>query len=263
MQIPLRGSPPHQPILSPPLLLRALAGIRFSSVLKIGDETGAGIADFQDVVRSLYPFVQLEHEQALRFEVKQDGSIDSFPERHPAWRFQDKHKRWRMSLTPTSAYLDVGADGYDSWGEFSSRMAVIVDAVAEHFSPGLVLHSGVRYANLASVDDGKDPRATCARELVSITGNPDLVHADLQWRFAVDEGLLILRSGLLPPGTTYDPVVVEPRPDRNWYLDIDVVNADMRDFDASEIKQSVESQSARAHAIYCWAMSGPSSSKVS
>lgn len=256
MQIPLKGDPSYDGFKGARLLDRALAVVRFSPVLTIADENGVGIASFQDAVRSLYPFAQLEHEQAIRFEVRQDGTIESYPERQAVWRLQDKQRQWRVSLTPISIALEVNAAGYNGWSEFSGRMAFLLDNVENHFRPAVLQNIGVRIVNLSSIENGQDPRPMCAKELVSITGNSALNHADLNWQFTVDEGVLILRSGLLAPGSTYDPNVIEPRTDRNWYLDIDVINTDIQDFDASRIKQAIDTQSKRVRAVYAWAMSG-------
>ena len=92
------------------------------------------------------------------------------------------------------------------------------------------------------------------QSLAIITGNSDLELADLLWRFAVDEGHMLLRSGVIPPLNSYDPNVFPPREHANWYLDIDVSNADTREFDADQINASILAQVRRLHAVYLWAM---------
>jgi hypothetical protein len=112
----------------------------------------------------------------------------------------------------------------------------------------------VRYVNAAPVANGSDPRADCARELVSITGTPGLEIADLLWRFRVDEGHLVLRSGVMPTMGTYEPTLFKPREAPSWYLDIDVANSDTAVFEAAQINASILAQVRRLHAIYLWAM---------
>ena len=252
--LPLRGEPVSETFTGRRLLERALVVVRFTPVLTISEESGSGIANFHEAIRQQYPLAELEHEAAMRVEVRPDGSINSTLENQPVWRLSDIEKAWRLSLTPRSIALETGGDTYKDWPDFAQRISVLVSAVEEYFSPSHVQYVGVRYVNAARVDNGTDPRLECAPELVSITGNSDLELADLLWRFAVDEGHMLLRSGVIPPLNSYDPNVFPPREHANWYLDIDVSNADTREFDADQINASILAQVRRLHAVYLWAM---------
>jgi uncharacterized protein (TIGR04255 family) len=252
--LPLRGEPVSETFTGRRLLERALVVVRFTPVLTISEESGSGIANFHEAIRQQYPLAELEHEAAMRVELRPDGTVDSTLEKHPVWRLSDIDKAWRVSLTSRSIALETGGGTYTDWPDFAQRMSALVSAVAEHFAPSHVQNVGVRYINAASVDNGTDPRLECAPELVSITGNSDLELADLLWRFAVDEGHMLLRSGVIPPLNSYDPNVFPPREHSNWYLDIDVSNADTREFDADQINTSILAQVRRVHAVYLWAM---------
>ena len=261
MTIPLRGEHIPKPFTGRRLLERALVVVRFTPVLKIAEESGMGIAAFQEAVRSLYPLAELEREAVLRLEVKPDGSFGSAPETQPVWRLFDIERAWRVSLTPRSIALETSGETYSDWPDFSKRIGFLVAAVAEHFSPSHRQYIGVRYINAAPVGGVDDPRAVCAPELVSITGSGDLELADLLWRFAVDEGHMVLRSGVMPSGSSYDPSSFEPREDPSWYLDIDVANAETYEFNADKINSSILAQVRRLHAVYLWAMQEKSNRK--
>lgn len=252
MSLPLRGATPTDAYSGRRLLHRALVVVHFSPVLKIADASGAGIADFQDDLRAEYPEVAIESEYMLHFEVRPEG-VQTRQQAVPVWRFADVGRRWRMSLTSESVSLDVG-DGYLSADDLGDRIQRIIQGISAHFKPAQARRVGVRFANAAALDEGEDPRQECARELVSISGHPDLLQSDLLWRFAVDEGTLILRSGVLFPGTSYDPGIFEPKNERNWYLDIDVARDAPLDFSAPVICAAIEGQVKRVHAVYRWAM---------
>lgn len=254
MILPLRGEHVSVPFTGRRLLERALVVVRFTPVLKISEESGSGIADFHDAIRQQYPLVELEHEVAMRVELRPDGSVNSTQENQPVWRLSDIDKAWRVSLTSRSIALETGGDTYNDWADFSKRIGLLVSKVSEYFAPSHLQYIGVRYINTARVDNGADPRLECAPELVSITGNPDLELADLIWRFSVEEGHMLLRSGVIPPLNSYDPNVFLPREHSNWYLDIDVSNSNTRTFDATQINSSVLAQVQRVHAVYSWAM---------
>lgn len=256
MTIPLRGEPISEAFTGRRLLERALVVVRFTPVLTIGDESGKGIADFQEAIRQNYPLAELEHEAMMRFELRPDGTVSSAQETQPVWRISDIEKAWRVSLSARSISLETSGETYSSWPDFAERIGALVAAVAKHFVPSHCQYIGVRYVNAAPVGGSDDPRHHCAPQLVSITGNDGLEMADLLWRFSVDEGYMILRSGVMPSGGSYDPNVFPPREEPNWYLDIDVANAETYEFAAERINKTILSQVRRLHAVYLWAMQG-------
>lgn len=254
MKLPLRGDPSCKPFTGLRLLERALVVIRFTPVLRIGQESGIGIADFQEAVRSPYPLAELEKEAMIRVDVQADGTIGSTQETQPVWRLSSIDSAWRVSLTPRSIALEVSGAHYKDWPDFSHRIGTLVEQIAKHFAPTHRQYIGVRYINSAPIGNGQDPRLLCAEELVSITGNSDLQAADLLWQFSVDEGQMLLRSGVMPAGGSYDPNVFLPKEIPHWYLDIDVGNAITDAFNAAEINTMILNQVKRVHAVYLWAM---------
>lgn len=257
MSIPLRGPTGGATWKGRKLLQRALVVVHFSPVLKISDQTGSGIAAFQEEVRDTYPDLLLEFENLVQFEIRPDGAMEPSMQRQPVWRLFDLQRQWRLSITSQSVALEADGEAYTTWSDFSGRVHRLIQAVGANFQPAQVRRVGVRYVNSAGIDNGDDPRKDCVGSLVSISGEPELLQADLAWRFPVDEGALLLRSGIAAENSTYDPGVFDPVNYRRWYLDIDVFNDRADSFISDEICKSILAQVQRAHEIYKWALPGP------
>lgn len=249
MGIPLHGSAPATPYKGDRLLKRALLVARFSPVMKISLPQGSGIADFQEDIRVNYPNVTLEHDNVIQFSMV-DGEFRPEARLVPIWRFSDTKRHWRVSLSSETIAFEA-EDGYTDRFDFAERANQLVTSVAEHFAPAQILRQGVRYVNCAEYAAIKD---SVTPDLMSITGSNDVFGADLSWRFGVDEGQLILRSGVIPLNQTYDPMVLNPVEHKSWYLDIDIMNDSAIDFNARCVAENFALYIARAHAIFAWAV---------
>jgi uncharacterized protein (TIGR04255 family) len=223
-------------------------------VLTIGDEATGAIARFQDRIRAAYPLFEQEVEQHMRVEITEAGVLETKREAHPVFRFLNLDRHWRVSVTPQSLALEAEAKGYAGWPDFANRIATLITAVRELFNPSHVLSIGVRFLNAAPAEGPEDPRLYCTPELTSVTGQEGLKRADLLWDFKVDEGDLLLRSGLVLPNTTYDPHFFEPRPVLAWYLDIDVIRNEVAQFDDQRVSAAILAQVLRLYEIYRWAL---------
>lgn len=259
MPIPLRGPVATDPVTGRCLLERALVVVRFLPILTIGDQSSGAVARFQDKVRSRYPLFHEEIEQMMQVQAGEDGEITTQRINHFVYRFLDIENNWRVSLTTKSLALEAKTSGYESWADFSDRITDLIRLVYDLFAPSHSESIGVRFLNTGQADCPDDPRKVCAKELVSITGDSNLVAADMAWLFRVDEGELRLRSGLVRPHGTYDPTFFESRPDPTWYLDIDVYRSGMAAFDCDSLSQSIKDQVKRVYAVYRWAMPPESS----
>lgn len=253
MTIPLRGTLKDEPNVGRRLLRRALSAVHFSPVLKINDRSGVSIAGFQDAVRREYPLLQMDIENAIAFEVRPDGNVTPRTQENVVWRMFDPAKVWRVSLTTQSISIEA-EQGYSTRYDFAARIQRLVSCVHDHFAPAQLLRIGVRYVNAAEIGSGVDPRENCDPSLVSLSRHPELEQADLLWRFPIEEGELLLRSGVLLPNMSHDPGVLASVQGRSWYLDIDVASQVAGDFDSAHIGTNVASLVRRAHAIYSWAI---------
>lgn len=262
MGLPLRGAVDVTACREHELLQRALVVVLFSPVLKIADPTGAGIAAFQDAVRGIYPQLDCETEQSIDLEFSPEKGMQPSIRENLQWNLCDEASEWIATLTSQSIALSAGRGGYKSRTDFSARVRYLVEAVQQHFAPAQALRIGVRYVDAAFADGSVDPRGVCAPELVSISGELTLAESDLLWRFPVDEGTLILRSGIVAEGKSYDPQMMPPAPARFWYLDIDIFSEPKTTFSTDVICDAIDRQLLRIYDIYRWALPTPIGTKT-
>jgi uncharacterized protein (TIGR04255 family) len=251
--IPLRGDPRRPAFKGRSLLERAVAAVLFSPVAQLGIKGSELAAAFQEEIRHKYPLLEEAVDTFLNVNVD-DGKVSSGQEERRKWIFRDIDKHWTVVLMQDTIALEGRAAGYSTWGDFVARLVELLAALQKTAAPSHVLRLGVRYLNTGPASGDDDPRRVCAKQLVSITGSDDLQLADLFWVMSVDEGGLFLRSGVMPPGNSYDPSMFEPRDMATWYLDIDVSNSETFSFEPDAIEAQLLRQASRLHAVYYWAM---------
>lgn len=252
-EIPLRDDPARPPYEGPRLIERVIAMIAFTPIAQLGVKDSEFAAAFQEMIRHDYPHLETVADTFINVKFE-GGIVSSLPEERRKWLYRDIAMQWTVSLTQDALFLEGTKDGYSSWPNFVERLSRLVGALQSTAKPSHVLRLGVRYLNTAKAEDENDPRLICAQQLKSLTGNADVKLADLFWVMDTNEGELLLRSGVMPPNSSYDHAMFMQRDHKTWYLDIDVVNNDMIDFEPQKIEDQLRRQACRAHAIYCWAM---------
>lgn len=252
-EIPLRDDPARPPYNGRSLLERALAVIVFTPVAQLGTAESELVAIFQEAVRQEYPLFEAAIDTFLNVKVE-DGNVSSTPDVRRKWLFRDIEENWTVTLTQETLALEGNRSGYSDWPRFIQRLVWLVEQLQSTAKPTHVQKLGVRYLNTGPAHGDDDPRRICARQLTSITGNDDLVLADLFWVLNSNEGELLLRSGVMPAKASYDPLMFIPRDTDTWYLDIDVVNDHTFEFKPQVIESQLLQQASRLHAVYYWAM---------
>lgn len=252
--LPLRGTPELAPYEGPRLLERALAVVQFHPIAKLGEPQSAMVFDFQEEIRREYPVFEPRDAASMRVTVDPKGEVSAHQENSRTWYFATPDRGRSVTLTQGSLALEASAGEYVSRTEFIEQTMQLVNAIAKTAEPSHLARIGIRFLNTSPMTDDVDPRAHCTRELVSISSQPGLEVADLQWHFSVDEGKLILRSGFMPPKNTYDPNFFAERELPTWYLDIDVISSQVGKFVPDLIEKSLTSLIERLHATYQWAM---------
>lgn len=252
--LPLRGNPSFAPYAGPRLIERALAVVHFSPIAKLGEAESVLVNEFQERVRREYPLFEPLLDARVRVAVDSGGEMSAKQENVRLWQFVTTDRERKVTLTPSSLALEVQSPSYIGRVEFVEQVMVLVTALIKAAEPSHVMRVGTRILNTAAVSDGEDPRELCNPELVSISKQEGLEAADLQWHFKVDEGKMLLRSGLMPPKSTYDPHIFAERQEPTWYLDIDVASMEVRQFITHDIKNALTSLIERLHATYQWAM---------
>ncbi|WP_114226910.1 MULTISPECIES: TIGR04255 family protein [Sphingomonas] len=251
--IPLRDDPARPPYKGRTLIERVVARIAFTPVAQLGVKDSEFAASFQEAIRRDYPLFEAAVDTFINVKFE-GGSVSSAPEELRKWLFRDIAAQWTVALTQDALVLEGSREGYSSWTDFVARLNALVIALKSTAGPSHVLRLGIRYINTAPAEGNDDPRLVCAQQLTSVTGNADVKLADLFWVMETNEGELLLRSGVMPPASSYDPAMFMQRNQKTWYLDIDVINSDMIEFEPQAIEAQLRRQASRAHAIYYWAV---------
>ena len=253
--IPLRGDPERPSLGGRKLLERAVAVVTFTPVAQIEAKEGSVLAAFQEEIRHAYPFFEEGVDSVLTMSIDEDGSINSRQDEKRKWLFRDIDRAWTVTLSQSSLSIDGSGEHYTTWDDFLERLDALVRALEITARPTHVDRVGLRYLNTAPAHGAEDPRKFCAPQLASISRQRGLHISDLLWVFDVEEGRLLLRNGLMPPKSSYDPNFFLPRQKGpTWYLDIDVISEGLKEFNINEIRKRLHRQALRLHAIYYWAV---------
>lgn len=252
-EIPLRDDPARPPYKGRALIECVVAMVAFTPIAQLGVKDSELAAAFQEAIRHDYPLFEAGADTFINVKFEA-GSVSSAPEERRKWLFRDIGLQWTVALTQDALILEGNKEGYSSWTDFVARLSALIIALQSTARPSHVLRLGVRYLNTAPAEGDDDPRLVCAKQLTSVTGNADVKLADLFWAMDANEGELLLRSGVMPPNSSYDPAMFKQRDQKTWYLDIDVINSHMMEFEPHAIEAQLRRQAARAHAIYYWAM---------
>jgi uncharacterized protein (TIGR04255 family) len=254
---PLVGASPPEIQLAQSPLIRVLCAVAFSPIFRIADETGAGIASFQDRIRDLYPRVSREQQLGFQVDVQADGQVVSAKQASSIWRFLDVTEGWRLSLSQDNISLETQTS-YVSRDDFLDRLRKIWTVFREELHPAECSRLGVRYVNAL---DATDPAtvaqaATSGLRSLSDTDVADGIEQTMhQAVFNVQEGVLAARWGLLPPNVVHDPSIIFPHPKRRWYLDLDCFAESAQPFDVDKLLLQTRGHAERNYAFFRWAMS--------
>ncbi len=141
-----------------------------------------------------------------------------------ALTFSDPKGLWQVTFTETAVALETS--DYSTRDDFCGRAAEIFAAIASVALPPVVDRVGIRYidrltgATLEKVSTYVIPQLAT---LVDCIESPlQLQHSVIQSEIEIGEGeRMLVRSGLLPPGGTFDPALL-PVGEPSWILDMDV-----------------------------------------
>lgn len=236
--------------LSAAPLVRVVAQVRFSQVLRVSDE--AFITPFQEAIRDQYP--ELSRELQQQVVITDKGAQPGFAA--TIWRFRDPASGFQVSLAPDFVALDTSS--YTDRHDFFGRFTAALDATAEHIHPGLATRLGVRYVDrLEGESTSRLPKLIRA-ELLTFE-NVDLGSGVLQRgiseaEFAVGENQLKARWGLMPPETTHDPSI-EPSKAKSWILDLDASTQELGSFDAPSLSSRARDLGDVVYRFFRWVVS--------
>lgn len=245
---PLGGPPPKEVPLARAPLARVLAQARFPRLLFVEDKSK--VAPFQAELRAEYPFFSEDKGQNLKVEFGQPGPTIQ-TEATTLWRFASVDRDRMITLTPEAVTLE--AKTYGSRRDFLGRLGQVLSAVQRHFEPGVADRIAMRYVTRVTAE-GYDHIDLMIRPGLLGVAIPELranvTHAVSEAAITVEEGALMLRWGVLPPGGTIDPSVLEPIDAPSWIIDIDVSTAQVVNFDADDLATGFDALAQRAYAVF-------------
>lgn len=255
MANPLTDAPPADFRLREAPLERVLAAIQFPAILKIAEPTGQGVAPFQDRIRSIYPNFQRQDDHTVQIQLNPNGELQSVVAQRTNWRFFDRDRMWRVTLSPESLSLETMRH-YTCRDDFLARLAELITATSEVYSPSETTRLGFRYLNvfgpkkMARLDEyvHQGLRGLASGEL-----RPGLAFASNVSIFGVPEGTLAVKHGFLREGGQHE-FMEAPVPDERWYLDLDAWTEAAVNFEASSINDQAILLTDRICSFFNWAM---------
>jgi len=249
---PLGGPPPAEVVLRKSPLVRVVAQVRFSSVLRI--ETREAVTSFQDKIRSAYPHFSQVAAQQLQLDLT-SGVPNLRPATISVWRFSNADRSMLLSLT--SEVVTLEAKTYHGRSDFVPLWSEILSCLQQVFQPALAVRTGIRYVN--RLDKASLERLTewVQPNLVGVA-LPEIktfvTQAFSEASIKVEEGDLQLRWGILPANATTDPGLLDPIPETSWVLDLDVSSPDQKPFEVAALTAEFGTLAKRAYAVFRWAI---------
>lgn len=246
---PLGGPSPSEVHLPSAPLMRVLAQVRFSRLLAIRDSEE--VAKFQKLLRPAYPI--LDEEVVPRLVIASGGAAPAIKE-DSIWRFSSKDRKWRVSLGETFVTLETLA--YNTRADFHERFSGVIAALAKVFEPQEAQRVGVRYIDRLHGEVLQQRDDILRRSVLGIWKDDvgDVAHTVFsEALLPSEEGAEIhLRWGLIAPGATMDPQLMEPIDQPSWVLDIDIYSSQPMPFEAKSLAELTTKFSVRAYSVFRW-----------
>ena len=173
-----------------------------------------------------------------------------------ALSFTDPMGTWQVTVTETAVALETNA--YSSRDDFCSRASEVFEAIASVALPPVVDRVGLRYIDRLSGDAIARVPAYFVPQVAGLVGSMDasvdLHHSVTESQFGISaEESVIVRSGLLPPGSAFDPAL-SPLAVPSWVLDTDVFTTQGGfAFDPEELAKRVRQFAETAYAFFRFA----------
>jgi uncharacterized protein (TIGR04255 family) len=250
---PLGGPAPAEIALSRSPLVRVVAQARFSNVLKIDSKDA--MAAFQDEVGSAYPVLEQGAAPQFQVEFGPGGAPNVRPVTSPLWRFSDAERGWLLSLASEAVTLET--QHYEGRTDFLRRWREALDLVERVFAPRLALRLGIRYVNRIH-EEALVELPRWVRDTLLGVVQPELrdyvKQALSEATLMTEEGILVLRWGIVPANATFDPGLFLPVPAPSWVLDIDASSASQRPFSGEALETAFCALSNRAYSVFRYAV---------
>jgi uncharacterized protein (TIGR04255 family) len=244
---PFGADPVETIALDEPPLVRVLAQVRFSPVLRVADEAFVGA--FQQALAPDYPLTSADTEFQITLPVSPEAPPTHAETR--LWRFSSEDGMSRVTLATSFVALETAR--YLGHEDFLARLRTVLSAVEEHVGARRVVRTGVRYVQRLSGDDLERLGEYIRPEVLGVSQVDPGVDTSLTQARHLEEGVTLhARWGLLPAGVGLD--IVPPADEPSWIFDIDVFDEEAKPFDSDLLVESVFDYSRRQYRFFRWAV---------
>jgi len=250
---PLGDEPLEEIHLGSAPLVRVIAQLRFPQLASMADDAVAHALARE--VRGDYPLFEETREVSLVIAgatISQQEQMTS-----PVWRLQTTDGNWLVTLGRGSLSLEALA--YSGRRDFCERLARLANVFIRIAEPPRFDRFGIRYINrvtdasmVAIMPKLIRPEIMGAATL-ELPDDATLHHSLLEVQLNQGAHSMLVRSGILPAGTTIDPAVPATNL-KSWILDIDSAVNEASAIPVGGVKELSEDLAARAYRFFRYAV---------
>lgn len=126
-------------------LIQVVCQLRFPKILKINTQEPA---DFQDIIREIYPQYEEQVEQHQEISiVGQPNQTVSSPIMKTSTvknhKFSTVDNQWHINLTNT--FISLSTNSYKRWEDFRKKLEIPLQALIDIYQPAYFVRTGLRY----------------------------------------------------------------------------------------------------------------------
>jgi uncharacterized protein (TIGR04255 family) len=241
--MPITVSPETLEHLEDAPLRVALVQVRYAPVHAV--EKRELVADFQGLISDSFVAAEPQQTQGLIVQFGPPALPPTLPPVETVWPFRDPDRGFSVSLSSTSLALEATAN-YHDFPTFLSELRQMLDSLVRVFAPKLCTRLGVRYVN-EIVDPALSSPNGLSRflneALISPVGSDlgsDLMSSLSEFRFREQDGVFVLRHGLVEP--------------TKYLLDLDRFSEEPRQFDLDPIVATTSTFHDLIENVFVWSL---------
>ena len=221
-------------------LNNVICQLRFPAILSIATQPPA---EYQQLIRSAFPFYEQNIEQEHSFEFSATEGVISdahiSQRNNPNHTFESEDRSWRINLT--SNFIAISTGAYTTWEEFRERFELPLRSFIEVYKPAPIIRMGVRYIDIIDRDrlelSSAEWDELIKPEMLGMLASSTIpesaiVNCAQQTEIRIDETLsMVIRAGLAP---------IENSDRRVFLIDTDAFRVDVTPADDEVIGRKLD-----------------------